>query len=64
MYAGDVSWSPDGTKFVMLLFAPVDNPSGDYQEGIATSNVDGTHLRFLTVSPTFDHEADWGPRPT
>ena len=44
----------------MLLFAPVENPSGDYQEGIATANADGTHLRFVTTSPTFDHEADWG----
>ena len=51
-FAGDVSWSPDGRKLVMLLFAPVDNPSGDYQEGIATANADGTHLHFLTVSPT------------
>ena len=62
-YAGDVSWSPDGTKLVMLLFAPLDDPSGDYQEGIATANVDGSNLRFVTVSPTFDHEADWGARP-
>jgi Tol biopolymer transport system component len=63
VFAGDVSWSPDGNKLVMLLFAPTDNPSGDYQEGIATANVDGSHLRFLTISPTFDHEADWGARP-
>jgi Tol biopolymer transport system component len=63
VFAGDVSWSPDGRKLVMLLFTPVDNPSGDYKEGIAISNADGTHLRFLTVSPTFDHEADWGARP-
>jgi len=61
-YAGDISWSPDGTKLVMLLIAPV-GPSGDYQEGIATANVDGTDLRFVTVSPTFDHEADWGSGP-
>jgi Tol biopolymer transport system component len=63
VFAGDASWSPDGTKLVMLLFAPVENPSGDYQEGIATANADGTHLRFVTTSPTFDHEADWGARP-
>jgi Tol biopolymer transport system component len=67
VFAGDVSWSPDGTKLVMLLFVSTGNGSGDYhdyQEGIATANADGTHLRFVTVSPTFDHEADWGPRPT
>jgi Tol biopolymer transport system component len=63
VFAGDVSWSPDGRKLVMLLFTPVANPSGDYQEGIATANADGTHLRFETISPTFDHEADWGARP-
>ena len=63
-YAGDISWSPDGTKLVMLLSAPVDDASGDYQEGIATANIDGSDLRFVTISPTFDHEADWGPRPT
>ena len=63
VFAGDVSWSPDGRKLVMLLFTPVENPSGDYQEGIATANADGTHLRFVTTSPTFDHEADWGARP-
>jgi Tol biopolymer transport system component len=62
-YAGDISWSPDGTRLVMLAFAPT-GPSGEYREGIATANVDGTGLRFVTVSPTFDHEADWGPRPS
>jgi len=63
VYAGDISWSPDGTKLLMLLFAPIDETSDDYQEGIASANLDGSDLRFLTVSPTFDHEADWGPRP-
>jgi Tol biopolymer transport system component len=66
VYAGDVSWSPDGTKLVMLLFAPSGNANDyrdDYQEGIATANADGSHLRFVTVSPTFDHEPDWGARP-
>jgi TolB protein len=62
-YAGDISWSPDGTKLVMLLFAPAGTASAGYQEGIATANVDGSDLRFVTISPTFDHEADWGPRP-
>ena len=63
-FAGDVSWSPDGKKLVMLLFTPVDSPSGDYQEGIATANADGSHLTFVTISPTFDHEADWGALPS
>ena len=67
LFAGDVSWSPDGSKLVMLLFASIANGAGDYhdyQEGIATANADGSHVRFLTVSPTFDHVADWGPRPS
>jgi Tol biopolymer transport system component len=66
VYAGDVSWSPDGMKLVMLLFAPSGNANDyrdDYQEGIATANADGSHLRFVTVSPTFDHEPAWGARP-
>ena len=63
-YAGDVSWSPDGTRLVMLLTAPMGKGAHDYQEGIATARTDGTHVRFVTVSPTFDHEADWGTAPT
>jgi len=63
VFAGDVSWSPNGTKLVMLAFAPIGDGSGDYQEGIATAHADGSHVKFVTVSPTFDHEADWGGRP-
>jgi TolB protein len=62
-FAGDISWSPDGTRFVMLLYAQTGNGSSDYQEGIATARTDGSHVRFVTVSPTFDHEADWGAAP-
>jgi Tol biopolymer transport system component len=67
VFPGDVSWSPDGRKLVMLLFVSTENGAGDYhdyQEGIATANADGSHARFRTVSPTFDHEADWGARPS
>jgi hypothetical protein len=52
---------------VMLLFVSTENGAGDYhdyQEGIATANADGSHVRFRTISPTFDHEADWGARPS
>ena len=63
VFAGDVSWSPNGTELVMLAFAPIGDGSGDYQEGIATAHADGSHVKFVTVSPTFDHEADWGGRP-
>lgn len=67
VFPGDVSWSPDGRKLVMLLFVSTENGAGDYhdyQEGIATANADGSHVRFRTISPTFDHEADWGARPS
>jgi TolB protein len=61
-FAGDVSWSPDGTKFVFLLAQPTGG--GGFQEGIATANANGTDVRYVTTSPTFDHEADWGAHPT
>jgi TolB protein len=71
-FAGDVSWSPDGTKIVFILSTPVGTPDGgpssNFQEGIATANADGTDVQQITTAPTapdflFDHEADWGPHP-
>jgi Tol biopolymer transport system component len=71
-FAGDVSWSPDGTKIAFLLNTPVGTPDGgpssNFQEGIATANADGTDVQQITTAPTapdflFDHEADWGPHP-
>lgn len=56
--AGDVVWSPDGTKISFLLFTSTSTGTG--REGIATANIDGTDVRWATDSPTFDHEADWG----
>jgi len=47
----------------MLLLAKTEGGSSDYQEGIATARTDGSHVRFFTVTPTFDHEADWGALP-
>jgi Tol biopolymer transport system component len=55
--AGDVSWSPDGTKILFLLFA-----AG--QEGMATANADGSNVQQVTISPTIDHQGDWGSHPT
>ena len=54
---GDVSWSPDGTKIAFIL-GGTKTP-----EGIYTANVNGTDLRQVTSSPTFDHETDWGSHP-
>lgn len=67
-FAGDVSWSPDGKKIAFLSFTPTSAPAGgprsSFQEGIATGNADGSDVRQLTTpSPTFDHQADWGPHP-
>ena len=59
--AGDFAWSPDGTRIVFLLFTRTGPRS--FQEGIATANADGSNVRRLTNSPTFDHQADWGPHP-
>jgi Tol biopolymer transport system component len=61
-FAGDVSWSPDGTKMTFILFTPAGG------EGIATANADGTDVQQITTAPTtpdflFDHEADWGSHP-
>jgi Tol biopolymer transport system component len=57
-YAGDVAWSPDGRRIVMLL--TVRTGTHEYQEGIATANGDGTDVRLITLSPTFDHSPSWG----
>ena len=59
--AGDVSWSPDGKKIVFLLIT--QRGPGTGQEGIATANADGSHVQQATISPTFDHQPDWGPHP-
>jgi Tol biopolymer transport system component len=64
-FAGDVSWSPDGNKLAVLMFAPASSPKAgprsNFQEGIATANADGSDVQQLTTpSPTFDHQADWG----
>lgn len=55
--AGDIVWSPDGTKIAFLLVTQTG------QEGIATANADGSDVKQVTISPTFDHQADWGPHP-
>jgi Tol biopolymer transport system component len=66
-FAGDVSWSPDGTKIAFLLSTPVASPSGgpssNFQEGIATANANGSDVQQVTTSPTFDQKTDWGPHP-
>lgn len=59
--AGDVVWSPNGEKISFLLFTQTSNGTG--HEGIATANADGSDVRWVTTSPTFDHEDDWGPHP-
>lgn len=61
--AGDFVWSPDGNKLVFLLFARTGPRT--FQEGIATTNADGSEVREVTSSPAgaFDHQPDWGPHP-
>ena len=60
-FGGDFSWSPDGQQLVFLVFV-VTGP-GQFYEGIATANADGTNVRQLTISPSFDNQPDWGPHP-
>jgi TolB protein len=57
--AGDFSWSPNGKRLAFLLATP--KPDGTYREGLATAAADGTHVRWVTTSPTFDHQPDWRP---
>jgi Tol biopolymer transport system component len=59
-YAGDVRWSPDGSRIIFLLGVRTDS---GFHEGIATAAVDGTDVRWVTTSPTFDHQPDWGTHP-
>ncbi len=60
-FAGDFAWSPDGTKIVFLIGIHQTGPHA--LEGIATANADGTNVQQVTITPTFDHQADWGPHP-
>jgi TolB protein len=57
-YAGDVAWSPDGARIVFIL--TLQTGAHSFQSGLGTANADGTNVRQITVSPTFDHQADWG----
>jgi Tol biopolymer transport system component len=59
--AFDAGWSPDGTKLVFSLRTKTG--SGSVQEGIATANADGSDVQLVTISPTRDEKADWGPHP-
>jgi Tol biopolymer transport system component len=59
--AFDAAWSPDGTKLVFSVNTKTS--SGGTQEGIGTANADGSNVQVVTVSPTRDHQADWGPHP-
>jgi Tol biopolymer transport system component len=56
------SWSPDGTRIIFGLISETSPGTG--QEGIFTAKADGTDLRQVTDSPTFDEDADWGPLAT
>jgi Tol biopolymer transport system component len=57
--AGDFAWSPDGSRLAFILAVP--RVGGGYREGIATARGDGSHVRWITSSPTFDHQPDWRP---
>jgi Tol biopolymer transport system component len=52
-------WSPDGTKIVVSLFTATAPGTG--RAGIYTANADGSDIKQVTSSPTFDATPDWGP---
>ncbi|HEY6836037.1 MAG TPA: hypothetical protein VI142_06150 [Gaiellaceae bacterium] len=60
-FAGDVSWSPDGSKLAFILIRQVGPHS--FVFGLGTANADGSDVQQVTLSPTFDHETDWGSHP-
>jgi Tol biopolymer transport system component len=57
-FAGDVTWSPDGRRIIFIL--TIQTGPHSFQEGLGTADADGTNVRQITVSSTFDHSADWG----
>ena len=59
--AGDFAWSPDGRKILFVL--GIRDASGTLHNGIATANANGTNIHWVTHSPTFDHQGNWGSRP-
>lgn len=60
-FAGDIAWSPDGAKMVFLL--TTRTAPHKFREGIATASADGRNIQWVTTSPTFDSQPDWGPHP-
>ena len=60
-FAGDVAWSPDGRRIVIIL--TIQTGAHTFVSGLGTADADGTNVRQITVSPTFDHSADWGRIP-
>jgi TolB protein len=61
-FAGDVAWSPDGRDIAFIL--TIQTGAHSFVSGLGTANADGTNVRQITDSPTFDHSADWGRVPT
>lgn len=57
--AGDFSWAPTGKQISFLFCIP--NCRNPVTNGIATAHADGSDVDLVTTSPTFDHQADWGP---
>ena len=58
--SADPVWSPDGTK-ILFLQARVEN--GEFNEGLATMNPDGSDRGFLSATPMVEHQPDWESIP-
>jgi dipeptidyl aminopeptidase/acylaminoacyl peptidase len=58
-FASQPSWSPDGTKFVFVLFTSTAPGTGE--QGIYTANADGSNVQQVSIGPPGSEDSpDWG----
>ena len=60
---GSGSFSPDGTSIVFHTdYGATEEPAGNNAPDLFVMSADGTDLRPVTRTRTWDIDADWGPR--
>jgi len=60
-----VSWSPDGSHLAMTGSPNVPTPNqSEAQFGLYVAGIDGSGLRQLTNTPTYEHFPAWSPDGT
>jgi TolB protein len=57
---GSGSFSPNGRKIVNS-HSPGTGPAGNAD--VYVMRLNGSHIRNITASGTFESSPDWGPRP-